>query len=87
MDEKFLSGRKGKALTNSTESSFASMQYVVRIVTTVTVLFGMLLVLDPPFSVIGIVLSILVMALLITAILMLRRVLRPDRSVIQNLFR
>jgi hypothetical protein len=63
------------------------MQYVVRIVITVTVLFALLLVIDPPFSVIGIILSTLVMALLITAILMLRKVLRPDRSIIQNLFR
>jgi hypothetical protein len=63
------------------------MQYVVRIVITVTVLFALLLVIDPPFSVMGVVLSTLVMALLITAILMLRKVLRPDRSIIQNLFR
>jgi hypothetical protein len=63
------------------------MQYVVRIVVTVTVLFAVLLVIDPPQSVVGYILSGLVMALLITAILLLRRVLRPDSSIIQNLFR
>lgn len=63
------------------------MQYVVRIIITVTALFALLLVIDPPFSVIGIVLSVLVMMLLITAIFLLRKVLRPDRSIIQNLFR
>lgn len=62
------------------------MQYVVRIVVTVTVLFALLLVIDPPFSVLGYVLSALVMGLLITAIFLLRKVLRPDRSIIQNLF-
>ncbi|HLP15445.1 MAG TPA: hypothetical protein VK470_04240 [Bacteroidota bacterium] len=74
-------------MTNSTESSFVSMQCLVRIIITVTVLFGLLLAIDPPFSVLGIILSVLVMALLVTAILLLRRVLGPDRSIIQNLFR
>jgi hypothetical protein len=63
------------------------MQYVVRIIITVTVLFALLLVIDPPFSVMGLILSALVMCLLVTAILLLRRVLRPDRSLIKNLFR
>ncbi|MGE5315345.1 MAG: hypothetical protein ACM3Q4_11680 [Acidobacteriota bacterium] len=74
-------------MSSSTESSFASMQYVVRIVVTVTVLFALLLVIDPPVSVLGIVLSALVMVLLVIAILLLRRVLRPDRSIIQHIFR
>jgi putative effector of murein hydrolase LrgA (UPF0299 family) len=63
------------------------MQYVVRIVVTVTILFGCLLLIDPPYSTIGIVLSAFVMALLIIAIVLLARVIRPDRSIIQNLFK
>jgi phosphate starvation-inducible membrane PsiE len=74
-------------MSTSTESSFTSMQYVVRIVVTVTILFGLLLVIDPPFSTLGIVLSALVMLLLIVAVFLLRKVIRPDRSIIQNLFR
>jgi len=42
-------------MSTSTESSFISMQYVVRIVLMVTILFGILLVVDPPFSTLGIV--------------------------------
>jgi ATP/ADP translocase len=74
-------------MSTSTESSFISMQYVVRIVIMVTILFGLLLLIDPPFSVIGIVLSAFVMVLLILAIVLLVRVIHPDRSVIQNLFK
>lgn len=74
-------------MSTSTESSFISMQYVVRIVLMVTILFAILLVVDPPFSVLGIVLSTLVMALLIVAIVLLKKVIRPDRSIIQNIFK
>jgi len=74
-------------MSTSTESSFVSMQYVVRIVVTVTLLFGLLLVIDPPFSTLGIVLSTLVMALLIVAVILLKKVIRPDRTIIQNLFK
>ncbi len=74
-------------MSTSTESSFISMQHVIRIIVTVTVLFALLLVIDPPFSVLGVVLSALVMALLIVAIIMLTKVMRPDRSIIQNLFK
>jgi len=74
-------------MSTSTESSFISMQYVVRIIVTVTILFGCLLLIDPPYSVLGIVLSAFVMALLIIAIVLLTRVIRPDRSIIQNLFK
>ncbi len=74
-------------MSTSTESSFISMQYVIRIVLMVTILFGILLVVDPPFSTLGIVLSALVMALLIVAVFLLKKVIRPDRSIIQNLFK
>jgi hypothetical protein len=74
-------------MSTSTESSFMSMQRVVRIIVTVTVLFALLLAIDPPFSVLGMVLSTLVMALLVVAVILLTTVIRPDRSIIQNLFK